>query len=336
MRRGFRRAIAVSTVIYTGTLLGVMLLQRTSLQGLWWVRLAANFLPFLFLPLLLLLPLVVLSRSKLAGLVVCVPCLLFLLLYGHLFLPNLARASDQGQNSLSVMSYNVTTGDPGVDQILSIIENESADVVALQELPFGVAEALPGLGERYPYQALHPTPDGYRGSGVLSRFPIHGDEAYPLVEGMHLYQHAVLDVEGREVHVLNIHLQPPEVRGRWLGGYLPLPTAYHTTVQDQELNRLLEELDGLEQTVVVLGDFNMTDQSEGYRRLTRRLGDAHREAGWGFGHTFPDGEVRSIPTPFPLVRIDYIFHSWDLVAEKAYVGDNGGPDHRFLVAELSF
>lgn len=80
----------------------------------------------------------------------------------------------------------------------------------------------------------------------------------------------------------------------------------------------------------------MTDQSPGYRELRRRLLDAYREAGWGFGHTFPDMEVRSMPTPFPLVRIDYIFHSRDMRASRSYVGDRGGPDHRFLVAELSF
>jgi vancomycin resistance protein VanJ len=331
------RAIAITcTVIYTGALLGVMLLLRTDLDGLWWMRLAANFLPYLFSPLLVLLPLVVFSRSRLAGVVVCVPCVIFYWLYGDLFLPNVAGASHRSGQALTVMSYNVTIGEPGGEQILSIIENGNADVVALQELPFGVAEALSRLGERYPYQALHPTRDAYSGSGVLSRFPILYDEAFPLVEDMHLYQHVVLDVGGERVHVLNVHLQPPEVGERWLGGYLLLPTAYHTAVQDRELDCLIEELDGLEETVVVVGDFNMTDQSSGYRRLTRRLGDAHREAGWGLGHTFPDGEVGPIPTVFPLIRIDYIFHSSDLMAERAYVGGNGGPNHRFVVAELSF
>ena len=116
-----------------------------------------------------------------------------------------------------------------------------------------------------------------------------------------------------------------------------IPAGYSTTARDRELDLLIEQLDGLDGTIVVLGDFNMTDQSSRYRRLTQRLSDAYREAGWGFGHTFPDVEkVGPIPIPFPLVRIDYVFHSWNLTAEKATVGANGGPDHRYLVAELSF
>lgn len=337
MRHRLRGIVVSASVVYTGLLLGLVVLQRTLLESLWWMRLATTFVPYLFLPLFLLLPLVLLSKSRLGGALICLPCLLFLALYGNLFFPNLGRASHQGEHTFAVMTYNINRGVPGVEEILSIIEHEDPDVVALQEVSPEVAEALSSLEGRYPYLALHPRPDGYSGSGVLSRFPIVHDEAYPLVEGMHLYQHVVLDVEGRRVGLLNVHLQPPQFRGHRLGGTPAfLPMGYVTTVRDRELDRLIEELDGLEGTVLAVGDFNMTDQSAAYRRLTRRLGDAHREAGWGFGHTFPDGEVRSIPTPFPLVRIDYIFHSGDVAAAKAYVGDSGGPDHRFLVAELSF
>ena len=267
---------------------------------------------------------------------ICVPCLLFVLLYGNLFVPNLASASPGSDGTLSVMTYNVTTGDPGVDEILAIIEDESPDVVALQELPQEVAEAAGDLEEEYPYQALHPSPNPYAGCGVLSRFPILEDEAFPLAEGGHLYQRVLLDVDGRDVHLLNVHLQPPHLLGQLRGGSrLFVPSGVSTEVQDQELARLLEELDALQGTVVVAGDFNMTDQSAGYGRLTERLVDAHREAGWGFGNTFPDVEVRSFPTPFPLIRIDYVFHSPNMRALTAYVGDRGGPNHRFLVAELS-
>lgn len=335
MRHRFQGVVITSSMIYTGALLLLVLLQRTWLEGVWWVRLAAYALPHLFLPLLLFLPLVVLSKSRLAKAVILVPCLLFLLLYGNLFLPQLAGAEHEGEIVLRVMTYNATHGTPGVDQILSIIETEKPDVIALQEVSAEVAEALSGLDEMYPYMALHPQA-GYSGSGVLSRFPILDDEAFRLTEGAHLYQHVVLDVEGKSVHLLNIHLHLPVIRLDGSEGSLYLnPRRYSTRGQDLELDRLLEELDGLEGLLIVAGDFNMTDQSSGYRRLTGRLGDAFRDVGWGFGYTFPDGEMRSIPIPFPFLRIDYIFHSSDIGAQRAYVGDRGGPDHRFLVAELA-
>jgi len=336
MRVRVGRVVAAGGSVYVLFLLGVVLWRATHLGGLWWVRMASDFLPILFLPLLVLAPLVlILSRSRPARLLLCLPVILFVLLYGRLFLPKPAAASSDGDQTFSVMSYNVTRGDPGVDTILSIIESENPDVVALQEVSPDVAEALSSLAPVYGYMALYPTPDGYAGCALLSRYAIISDEAFPLVEGMHLYQRVVLDLQGQRVHLLNVHFQPPRLPVRRGGSRVLIPAGYDTTTQDHELERLLGELDALEGPAVVVGDFNITDQSPGYGQLTRRLGDSYRETGWGFGHTFPDGEARSIPTPFPFLRIDYIFHSRDITANWAYVGDRGGPDHRFLVAGLS-
>jgi endonuclease/exonuclease/phosphatase family metal-dependent hydrolase len=55
--------------------------------------------------------------------------------------------------------------------------------------------------------------------------------------------------------------------------------------------------------VILMGDFNATRRSRGYRRLTERLQDAHRalprRAGAPNRGTFP--------TRYPSLRIDYIF-----------------------------
>jgi vancomycin resistance protein VanJ len=338
MKDKLRRIILAAGNVYAVLVLLLLALQRTPLGSQWWLRLGGDFLPFWFLPLLVLAPGVFLvSRSRAARALICVPGLLFVLLYGDRFLHLPAAASSaRPEPTLTVMTYNVTRGDPGREEILSIIDKQDADVVALQEVPPKVAEAVSGLSDRYPYQALHPTADGYAGCAVLSRFPISEDEVLFLVEGMHLSQRLVLDVEGKRVHLFNVHLQPPRLPGEVrLASLLLVPSYYDTTTQDRELARLLEELAGLEEPVLVVGDFNMTDQSEGYKRVTSELGDAFREVGWGFGHTYPDVEVRSVPTPFPLVRIDYIFHSREMTSLRAQVGDRGGPDHRYLVAELA-
>jgi len=335
MKRRFRGLAIAAGNVYTGVLLGFVLLQRTAVGGVWPMRLVANFLPYLFLPLLLLVPLVIISKSRLAKLVICLPCAVFLLLYGQLFFPQLGSVSSGSERTLTVMTYNVTRGDPGAEQILSIIQSEDADIVALQEVSPELAEALVRLDDLYPYRALHPTPDGYAGSAVLSRYPLSGDAVFPLVEGAHLFQRVAIDVRGTEIQLLNVHLQPPRVPVRRGGSRILIPSGYDTSTQDRELERLFQEMEKLSGPMIVVGDFNMTDQSPGYRELTGKLEDAYREAGWGFGHTFPDVEVRSIATPLPVVRIDYVFHSHDLAARRAYVGDRGGPNHRFLVAELS-
>ena len=152
-----------------------------------------------------------------------------------------------------------------------------------------------------------------------------------------MFQQVSIDVAGEVIGLFNVHLQAPQLPARWHRGSLVLVAPqYETSIQDDELERLLGELDLLQGPVVVAGDLNMTDQSPGYKELTRRLGDAHREVGWGLGLTFPDREARRITSPFPLMRIDYILHSRDITAHRAYVGDRGGPTHRYVVAELSF
>jgi hypothetical protein len=82
--------------------------------------------------------------------------------------------------------------------------------------------------------------------------------------------------------------------------------------------------------------FKISDDTLGDGELGRRLGDNYREVGWGFGHTFPELEVRFMPTPFAMTCIDYIFRSGKGTGRRTRLGARGGPDPRFLVAELSF
>ena len=57
--------------------------------------------------------------------------------------------------------------------------------------------------------------------------------------------------------------------------------------------------------------------------------DSFSEVGWGVGHTFYPPQL-----PFPIQRIDYVWHSEDFRATQAYVGEDGGSDHLPIVAKL--
>ncbi|MDQ3248737.1 MAG: endonuclease/exonuclease/phosphatase family protein, partial [Chloroflexota bacterium] len=89
--------------------------------------------------------------------------------------------------------------------------------------------------------------------------------------------------------------------------------------------------------VIVVGDFNSTDQSDVYQTLTTALTDAHRAAGWGFGHTFPAyaGWWRNLPILTRLVRIDMIFSSAHFRTVHSRVSAmHGESDHLPVVATL--
>ena len=89
--------------------------------------------------------------------------------------------------------------------------------------------------------------------------------------------------------------------------------------------------------LILGGDFNTTDQSQTYRLFDHVLRNAHWQAGWGFGFTYPTTEVKFLRKIYfpPLVRIDHIFYSKHFAAKRAVtLSDSGGSDHFPIIAEL--
>jgi endonuclease/exonuclease/phosphatase (EEP) superfamily protein YafD len=107
--------------------------------------------------------------------------------------------------------------------------------------------------------------------------------------------------------------------------------------REEQIELVLDTFAGQPEPLVLLGDLNSTPAHEVYRTLSAHLTDAFREAGWGFGHTFPatGGRWWGIPYPDRMVRIDHVFYSADWRAEAAWVGEwDGFSDHRPVVARL--
>ncbi len=160
---------------------------------------------------------------------------------------------------------------------------------------------------------------------LLSRYPVEAASPFPLPP-RNLSLHAVLRVHGRPLHVFVVHLFPACLTG------IPLSEVAGAARQAYaaragEVARLEEEVRALDEPALVLCDCNMTDMSEGYGRLRTFLGDSFREAGWGPGHRFG---------AHPWQRIDYVWHTRDLVALSAATLTSGGSDHMPVVAELRY
>lgn len=293
--------------------------------------LANSFVPFLFAPLLLTLPLALLIRSKPALLADLALLIVFVASYGRLFLPRHRPIVASADGTLTVMTFNIQFNHPQPEQAVAAIESENAEVVTVQELiPFTAELLRQRLGDRYPYMLLEPE---ISSTGLLSRHPILHSEWFAMAGDGNVALQAVLDVNGRPVHVLAVHPPPPrlswQIRGR-------LPNGILEGERDRQIADVARRVETLEGTVLAIGDFNMADQSRAYAEMTALLKDAYREAGWGFGFTFPHSQrIGRLPVPWPLVRIDYVFHSDDLYAEHARVGCEGGSNHCYLIVQLS-
>ena len=290
-----------------------------------------TFAPFLFAPLLFIIPLVLLARLRIGVMGVFVTTGLFVLKYGSQFLTQPAQVSSSTNDTLAVMTFNLGPGQARPEQILTAIEDEEADIVTVQELtPATVKMLREDLTQRYPYSILNL---GSSTTGLMSRYPIiNSDWFRPAGQGRSVL-HATLDAKGTPIHILAVHPVPPALS--WCKNY-PVPTGLDDEEQEQEAKDILRRVTFLEGPVLIMGDFNMSDQSPVYDMVSTALKDSYREVGWGFGFTFPNNlKLHSVPVPGPFLRIDYVFHSGQLNAQLAQVSCKGGSDHCYLVVKLT-
>lgn len=268
-----------------------------------------------------------------------VPVLYFLAVYGAAFLPDRIFAQPV-KPDLRVLTYNIHSEDEFLDPMIALIREVNADVVALQELSVGAAERFTTeFADLYPYQAFH-TIEGQPipGQGVMSRYPITEDtywrnEFLPLYLG---HQRVQVHIDGTPLTLYNAHpIHPIMKSGRLFN------TELRASEVQSVLDRAVSELE--DNPLLMVGDFNMTDQSDDYRRVTSYLGDAYREAGWGLGFTFPDFSAwyavpvgRALPVR-PIARLDYQFYNARLRPLDAHVWRSaGGSDHRPVLVDYAF
>ncbi len=274
------------------------------------VALTAIFAPYLYLPLVLLLPVVVRyrSRSLLLALVVC--AVVFSVRFGPTLisvapLRSPADGHAVAAPTMTALTWNLRAGNHQIAAIVEELTQAPVAIAALQELSeaerAGIA-ASDAVAQRYPYQVLKPHPNQPssargEGLGVLSRYPI-------LDQGVLTTPAAIwarLDLgHGQRLMVINATVPPARIT---------LP-AYNPRERDEQIRQLRTLIDPILQhaePLLVLGDFNVTQHEVAYHELTAGLQDTHLRVGRGFGNSWrPPFLVR---LPLPLLRIDYLFNS---------------------------
>ena len=200
-----------------------------------------------------------------------------------------------------VMTWNLEGDASMPDAVLAHLRASDADVVALQELTPAYAVAIQmdrDLTMRYREMALVPR-GGADGIGVLSRFPI--------TSATHDLNPAIQEIElsfsDRELTIINAHPLAPRFP---LGQAAWDRLGYDARQRDVDIRRIRGSIDralAMRRSVIVLGDFNVTDREPAFDDLARGLWDAHEEVGQGFGSTWRPSQVAFVP--LGLLRIDH-------------------------------
>jgi endonuclease/exonuclease/phosphatase family metal-dependent hydrolase len=312
-------------------------LRLLTADQFWPVALFNNLAVCCFLPLLCLVPLGLVTRAK-RGLLLAAPLAVIGLGW---FGPLLGSKSPQAavNPTVKVATFNMYRSNQEFTTVDNWLRETNADLVFLQEVPSQYLWlVLQNFTRQYPYFGTHVVSEW--GNVFLSRYPILSHEDLNLTSSgvPDIQQRFLLDIGGQSIAAYNVYFAPPEGRshfidlefGSFLGDYV---VGYDETERNHELQRLMERVTGENVPYIMAGDFNLSEQSISYDRLAAQMGDTFREAGDGFGATWP---VRDIFPGFmpPLLRVDYIWHSPDFRAGTALRGEDLGSDHLPVIAEL--
>lgn len=256
------------------------------------------------------------------------------------------QAADFAAPSLTLMTWN--RGQNSGQSPIDFKRRQQPDLFVLQESALR-ERALAKSTDYGDYTA-------YQSAGehtLLSKFPILESALLPAGAAPRKARAArfVVDWNGRRIAVYSVHLRTPRevLLGQWKSGLfyglLGLPgtswaerSAEYQIFWDGQIADAAMVLDAVRRDplpALVAGDFNSPHTGHIRHLLTRELGDAHAEAGAGFGFTFPGKTRNPFSAGGPWLRIDYIFFTRHWSAMTCSTEAERASQHRAVAARLA-
>jgi len=140
-----------------------------------------------------------------------------------------------------------------------------------------------------------------------------------------------IDTPGGPIELTNLHLETPRKGLERLHSFDITTLRANTDLREIESDLARRWVDaGLADSdvpFVIAGDFNTPVESRIFQRYWGDLTDAFSHAGIGLGMTRFNGWIR--------VRIDHVLTGPGWHADRCFVGDDYGSDHRPVIADLT-
>jgi vancomycin resistance protein VanJ len=336
-----RRLLLGAALLYPLVLLVIVLVLRAYGER-WWLARVSLYLPraAFAAPLIVFVPAIALLRAW--RWMVTQGAALGLVLFPlmGLVLP-WPRSAQAGAPSLRVLSYNVNSGLWGWNEVLAQVEELHPDVVLMQEIGGDSRWALEQLRQRY--AAVEASTQFI----VASKFPIretHDPQRLPL-DGQQRsprWLSYVIETPLGPIAFYNVHPISPRhglwslraggfknalLSGSLLRGEKAERLQTEGRLRDRQVEQFAESARRETVPVIVGGDTNLPGLSAALAAL-EPLRDGFREAGAGFGYTFPSGRLG-------WMRLDRIFASPSLRFVRFQVGAHAAAsDHLCVVADL--
>jgi len=324
------RGLWWGTAVYSGvTLLALAMIWLWS--DIWWPATTLLFGPrwVLLLPLMGLVPLAFVRDRAITVLLAVIGVLLLGPVVGlRTGWRDLLRSEDPARD-LRVASFNVAGGGSITKGPMALMREWDTDLAAFQECGGAFGQAVSFLSD------FHTHTDVRNQLCLVSRFEIlevrqMERETFQLAGGSAVVITYVLDIEGEEVYLTNLHLETPRaglalVRAGDLKrgiGWMNEKSALRAI----ELRAARGWVGQFVGPSLVVGDFNTPAESTSYRKVWFDWQNSFSLLGHGLGGTRLNGWIRA--------RIDHILVDDDWIVIGAELGRDVGSDHRPILATL--
>lgn len=265
---------------------------------------------------LLLLPWAVLRRDVLLAVAVAGVGLLAIAAYGSSPAPRRVTAEDP----ITILTWNLHAEPVARVGLGAAMERSRPNVVVLQEAAADAVQLMPADMEA----SHHPNAAAPPGMLLATRFPILRSGTLEGPKAVWDRPRAfwlTLNTGGRPLTVVGVHLSVPFPISS-------LPCPYCPSLRDAQVAALAAftaDREAMGESVVIAGDFNLTEREVAYGELSA-LTDTARGSTW---RPFP---IRWLP---PILRLDYILADPDIGVVSSDVDCAvSSSDHCPLVVQL--
>lgn len=196
------------------------------------------------------------------------------------------QTSQNNNQQFTLLSFSLNKSNHNYDDIATLLKNNPADIMCLQELPFDQYQTFTNTLKAHNIDMHH----NYSKQGLLmllSKKPLTPLKTLP-------YQQAKTNLGDQEVLIWNLHS----------------PKSLHVKqYQTAYLDRLRSDISSNNHAhKVVCGDFNSTPHNDAMQSLFGFLTPAFHAANHKGLFTYPSPKS-AFMSPFPFIKIDYLLFS---------------------------
>ncbi len=172
-----------------------------------------------------------------------------------------------------ILFANVHTSNNDYSSLLELIEKESPDIIALQEVDEKWANAVKGLCPRYPFHEFCPRSDNF-GLAVLSKISLRDIQVKSFCKVTVPTIVAAVETPASPFTLIITHPVPPAI-----------PSYY--SLRNEQLAQIAEYVRTQKGPSVIVGDLNLTMWSWYHDKLLAETGMKNARRGFGINPTWP-------------------------------------------------